>query len=237
MPIERRLLGLLVGIATIASVALVGARSEAQQQQQRVDAVTVAGSVQTFYDRTKGLKARFHQTYYHKLYDRYDRSEGQVFFEKPGKMRWNYARPNGKIIVSDGSRITVFEPGSGSEPGQVFDQELGENQLPQAFSFLTGAGRLADDFSFRLLDAARQGFREGYVLELRPREASPHYDRILFYVAKRDNRPIGVVRRVLIVDATGNRNRFDFDDMEFDPTLPTNTFRFTPPANARRVTP
>ncbi|NIR32822.1 MAG: outer membrane lipoprotein carrier protein LolA, partial [Gammaproteobacteria bacterium] len=55
------------------------------------------------------------------------------------------------------------------------------------------------------------------MLELRPRTPSPHYERILFYVMKRNNRPTGVVRRVLIVDAAGNRNRFDFSNMQWNP--------------------
>src|SRR5688572_15655519 len=70
----------------------------------------VALSVQAFYDQTKSVEAEFHQTYYNRLYDRYDRSQGTVKFQKPGKMRWDYAAPNGKIIVSNGKRLSVYEP-------------------------------------------------------------------------------------------------------------------------------
>ena len=38
--------------------------------------------------------------------------------------------------------------------------------MPAAFSFLTGTGRLEKNFSFRLLDAAAQGYADGAVLEL-----------------------------------------------------------------------
>jgi len=228
---------LVLCCASAAGVVLLGTLVPAAgRAQNQVDAPTVAGAVQSFYNQTKGVQASFHQTYYHKLYDRYDRSRGRVIFMKPGKMRWDYASPNGKVIVSDGSRLLVFEPGEDG-PGQLFERDVDEDQLPQAFSFLTGSGRLEQDFRFRLLDSRRQGYAEGYVLELRPRRPSPHYERILFYVMRQDDRPTGVVRRVLIVDAGGNRNRFDFSDMRWNPRVTDASFRFTPPAGTRRVRP
>jgi len=224
--VSAMLLGLLVGLLPGGSVA-----------QESVDARTVAGAVQAFYEQTRGVQAQFYQTYYHKLYDRYDRSRGRVVFAKPGKMRWTYARPNGKVITSDGSQLIVFEPGDPGQRGQCFQQRMSEHQLPAAFSFLTGTGRLEQDFTFRLLNARRQGYPAGYVLELRPREPSPQYDRILFYVLKQDGRPTGVVRRVLIVDPAGNRNRFDFSQLQWNPRVGANTFRFSPPGGVRCVRP
>ena len=205
--------------------------------QNPPDARTVAGAVQSFYNQTRGVRARFHQTYYHKLYQRYDRSRGTVVFAKPGMMRWQYSRPNGKIISADGQHLYVYTPGDEGERGQCFQRELTEHQLPSAFSFLTGSGRLEEDFTFRLLDPSRQGYAEGYVLELRPREPSPHYDRILFYVMRDEGRPTGVVRRVLIIDPAGNRNRFDFAEMQWNPQVPASRFRFSPPAGVRCVRP
>jgi outer membrane lipoprotein carrier protein len=219
--------GLLVGLATAGTVTA----------QKNMDARSVAAHVQSFYERTRTVGADFHQTYYHKLYDRYERSKGRVVFKKPGKMRWDYAHPNGKVIVSDGRRIQVFDPGDEGETPQLIEQGISQHQLPQAFSFLTGTGKLDDEFRFRLLDPERQGFRGGYVLELRPKEPTPHYDRILFYVVMvgEGAARAGVVRRVLIIDAAGNRNRFDFKDLQFDRAVPDGRFRFQAPKGTRVV--
>ena len=111
---------------------------------------------------------------------------------------------------------------------------MSKAQLPAAMSFLTGAGRLVDDFSFRLLDSAREGFTGGDVLELRAKLPSAHYDRILFYVESRPE-VRGVVRRLLIIDAEGNRNRFDFTELKFNANVADSVFRWTPPAGTRRV--
>ena len=160
--------------------------------------------------------------------------------KKPGKMRWDYAAPNGQVFVSDGRRLLVYQPPEeGERHGQLVDRAVSDDQLPQAFSFLVGTGRLDRDFDIRLLDASRQGFADGHVLELRPKQPTPHYDRVLFFVRvlDRDGRRAGVIQRVLILDAAGNRNRFDFADIRFNRTVPDSRFVFQPPAGTRRVEP
>ncbi len=229
-----------VGLA-LSTVGLLTAAAAAQGAEGRapMDARRLAAMVQAFYDQTRTVEADFYQTYYHRLYDRYERSKGHVVFKKPGKMRWEYARPSGKVIVSDGRTLRVFDPGEEGERPQLLEQDVRGRQLPEAFSFLTGQGRLLDAFRVRLLDPQRQGFPAGYVLELRPREPSPHYDRVLFYVTVvgRDGRQAAVVRRVLIVDAEGNRNRFDFSHLHFNRPVPDERFEFHPPRGTRIVHP
>ena len=194
----------------------------------------VARAVQAFYDQTRDVTASFHQTYVNKLYKRTDRSSGKVVFKKPGMMRWDYAQPNGKVIASTGKTLLVYEPGDEGEPGQVIEQTIAQAQLPQALAFLMGTGKLEDDFTFRLLDATAEGFTTGDVLELRPKTPTPHFDRLLFYV-ERAAAVRGLVRRLLIIDSTGNRNRFDFSKLKFNSNVDAGPFKYTPPAGTRRV--
>lgn len=224
-----------VGVLASLCVTLFGAVVLAQPAADE-KARQVAIAVQAFYDQTKSVEAEFQQTYYNRLYDRYDRSQGTVKFQKPGKMRWDYAAPNGKIIVSNGKQLSIYEPGEGKEAGQVFERALGANELPQALSFLTGGAKLVDDFTFRLLDAAQQGFDAGYVLELLPKAKSPHYERLLFYVDA-DAKRAGLVHRVLIVDSAGNRNRIDFKTPHFNRPIDAKVFNWQAPKGTRKVAP
>jgi outer membrane lipoprotein carrier protein len=220
-----------------AAFALISFASRLSAQPKALDeAQKVAALVQSFYDQTTEISADFFQTYVHVLYQRTDRSKGRVVFSKPGMMRWDYARPNGKIVLSNGRKLLVYEPGDVEESGQVYEQKLEEAQLPQALAFLTGSGRLEASFTFRLLDAKREGYPNGYVLELRPRKPSPHYERILFYVEK-DPRLSGLVRRVLIIDPSGNRNRFDFTKLQFNRRVEDSFFQWQPPAGTRKIKP
>ena len=227
-----------IAVALFALFGLTSAWARAQNAApQGLSAEAVAQTVQAFYDQTKSIEAEFHQTYFNKMYDSYDRSHGQVKFQKPGRMRWDYAAPNGKVIASDGKQLVVYEPGdSAGDPGQVFERPISESELPQALAFLTGTAKLADEFTFRLLDAAKQGFPTGYVLELMPKKPTPNFERILFYVDA-DVKRAGLVHRVLIVDGTGNRNRFDFKNLKFNRQLDPKAFAYQPPKNARRVKP
>jgi outer membrane lipoprotein carrier protein len=183
------------------------------------------------------MSARFVQRYVNRVYQRTDVSRGRVRFKKPGRMRFDYDEPNGKVIVSDGERLTVYEPPDpGQRRGQYYRQAIGDAQLPAALSFLTGTGRLDEDFTFRLLDASALGYEDGQVLELRSRRPTPHYSRILLYVDD-DRQRRGVVHRVLIVDQSNNRNRFDFIDQRFNRDLADSVFAWRPPSNARRIQP
>ena len=154
-------------------------------------------------------------------------STGKVTFEKPGKMSWAYDAPNGNRVVSDGNTIKVYE----KENEQLFETPVKNSQYPAALSFLMGQGKLTKDFSLRLLDAAQMKFEGGYVLEGTPKEATPAYQKVLLYVDAATNQ----VRRALILDAQGNRNRFDFDNPLVNTPVPPGSFIFIPPVGTQIV--
>lgn len=223
-----------LGAATAQPAAAPAAPAPAGRASDAA-ARDVAAAVQSFYDQTRDVSATFFQTYVNKLYARTDRSKGHVVFKKPGKMRWDYDQPNGKVIVAGSGRLLIYEPPEqAGESGQVLEQPFSDADLPQAMAFLMGTGKLEDDFTFRLLDAAKEGYPSGQVLELTPRKPNPHFERLLFYV---ESTPAlrGLVRRLLIVDESGNRNRFDFSGFKFNSGVPESSFQWKPPATARRV--
>jgi outer membrane lipoprotein carrier protein len=234
---KSRPTALLVAHLMLTSIGVSSAHADeaaTTAAASQLSAPQVVAAVQAFYDQTKSIEAEFFQTYFNQVYQKYDRSSGKVKFAKPGRMRWDYAAPNGKVIVSDGKKLLIYEPGEDKEPGQVFEHKIGDSDLSNALAFLTGQGKLGDDFDYRLLDAAAQGFQGGYVLELIPKKPSPHFERILFYVDG-DAKRAGLVHRVLIVDSAGNRNRIDFKALKFNHALDAKTFAWQPPKDARRI--
>ena len=188
----------------------------------------VAQRIQGFYDRTTDFQADFVQVSRNRLYGE-ERRNGRVMFSKPGRMRWNYAAPNGDIIVSDGTTLWAYQ----ADERQAIQQNMGQSQLPTAITFLAGTGRITDSFTFRLLDANQFRFPNGYVLELRPTTPQPTYERIVFYV---DRASFQVVRTA-VIDAQGNQNRFDFSDPQVNLNIPLTTFRWSPPAGTSIVRP
>jgi outer membrane lipoprotein carrier protein len=170
-------------------VLLALAGTGAAEENKPLDPAVVLGLVQSFYDQTKTLQAEFEQTRYTQLYDRYDRATGKVVFKKPGMMRWDYAQPNGQVFVSNGKKLLIYQPPEeGEKRGQLIERAVDEDQLPSAFSFLTGSGNLEKDFEVRLLEHDNEKFEDGYVLQLIPRRPTPNYEQLVFYVRSSDHR-------------------------------------------------
>ena len=216
------------------------AGASSAQGAESLDAAAVVALVQSFYEQTRTLQADFEQTRYTRLYDRYDRANGRVVFKKPGMMRWDYARPNGQVFVSNGKKLSVYQPPEeGEKRGQLIERALDEDQLPSAFAFLTGRGQLDEDFEVRLLEHDREQFGDGYVLQLIPRKPTPNYEQLVFYVRTltRGGKRAGIVQRVLIIDTAGNRNRFDFSKLKFNRDVSDKRFDYRPPKGTEIVTP
>lgn len=188
----------------------------------------IVSRVQTFYDKTTTYKAGFKQRYVVKAYDKTKDSAGSVIFEKPGKMSWRYTS-NGNRVVSDGQVIKIYE----KENKQMYEQPLSKTQYPAALSFLTGQGKLKQNFKFTKQDSKQMKFESGYVLAGDPLQPTAAYEKVFFYVDAQTYQ----VRRVLIVDAQGNRNRFDFITSEVNMKPPQGEFVFTPPPGTQVIRP
>jgi len=185
--------------------------------------------VQAFYDKSNTFKSEFQQKFWVKAYNQEKSSHGRVTFAKPGKMDWVYDDPKDNRVVSDGTVIKVYEAAN----KQMYEQPVDKSQYPAALSFLTGTGRLVDAFDFTLVSGDEMKFPGGYVLIGAPKQATAAYSKVLFYVDSATSQ----VRRVMIIDGQGNRNRFDFVTPRVnDPVTPAE-FSFTPPAGTSIVRP
>jgi outer membrane lipoprotein carrier protein len=232
----RRLLpALLSAIAVAATCSGYAATSAAQAPSvsaasasaQSVDQAVTA--VQTFYDKSQTFKSDFQQKFWVKAYNQEKNSRGHVTFAKPGKMDWVYDDPKNNRVVSDGNVIRVYEAAN----KQMYEQPIAKSQYPAALSFLTGTGKLTDTFDFELVSGQEMKFPGGYVLVGTPKQPTPAYAKVLFYVDAATSQ----VRRVLVIDGQGNRNRFDFVNPRVnDPPAP-GQFAFTPPPGTSIVHP
>jgi outer membrane lipoprotein carrier protein len=187
----------------------------------------VVEHVQKRYDVAKDFRARFNQTLTNAAFGRKTSSAGEVLLKKPGRMRWNYAQPEVKMYLADGNTLWLFEP----EDKQAFKQELKGSQLPAALAFLTGKGKLSEEFDIAVAKDPPVGTIRDYVLALSPRQPQAQVKSLLFVV----DPDTFFVRETFIVDAQGNSNDILFSDVKINVHLPESTFHFTPPAGTRIV--
>src|SRR4051794_39240662 len=144
----------------------------------RLPVKEVVDHVQKRYDAAKDFRARFNQTLTNAAFGRKSSSTGEVLFKKPGRMRWNYEKPEAKVYLADGSTLWLYEP----EDKQAFKQDLKSSQLPAALAFLTGQGKLTTEFEVAAAGKTPYGMPGDYVLSLSPRQPQAQVKTILFIV-------------------------------------------------------
>jgi len=193
------------------------------QKGQTEEALQIADKVQETYDNVQDFSAKFTQEYRSASMDSTRTSEGRVFFKKPGKMRWDYAKPDERYMISDGKSLWVYEP----EFAQYYSEALEESQLPSALRFLMGKGNLRDEFAIRI----RKQDSKKITLELVPKERSSQFSRLHFVVDAQDYN----VLEVTVFDALGNTNTLRFQNVRQNAGLPDKGFDFTPPKGTTRV--
>lgn len=228
----RRLPQLVLAAMVALSLPFAGT---AESQAQTVKALPAAQAsdvltkVQDFYDKTQTFESDFEQEFVIKAHGTTKKSKGQVAFSKPGKMDWIYQEPEGNRVVSDGTILRVYEKAN----KQMYEQNVQKSQYPAALAFLTGTGKLSASFTFELFDGAAMNFPGGKVLVGTPKDPTPAYQKVLFYVDSQTSQ----VRRVLIVDGQSNRNRFDFVNPKVNVPMKDERFKFVPPAGTQVIKP
>ncbi len=205
--------------------ALLAATPAAPSPRLSLDALV--DKVQKRYDGANDFRARFTQTLTSTAMGRKTNSAGGVMFKKPGRMRWDYEKPEKATYVSDGGVLWLYEP----EDQQAFKQELKASQLPAALAFLTGKGKLSAEFDITAVAKSSYGTPGDYLLSLSPKAAEPQVKNILFVV---DPKSFDV-RESVITDGQGNLNDLTFADIKMNTHVPEADFHFTPPAGVRVI--
>jgi chaperone LolA len=199
--------------AALVLLWIVGATTAAP------DAQTVADQVQARYETTRDFTAAVRQELTMASAGKTSTATGTVAFKKPGKMRWDLKNGSTQVIVADGHTLWFYEP----EEQQVLKapfQAAFRSSTP--ISFLTGVGRLRDDFT------AASVARDGDVLrlELTPRKTDADLGALRLTVEASTYDIVGAE----VTDPLGNRTRLFFSDLQRNVGLPDERFHFDVPA-------
>lgn len=185
----------------------------------RPPATDVAGAIQRKYDSVKDFSASFTQTYEGGVLRRKSQESGLVFVKKPGKMRWDYIKPEKKLFVSDGQTMFLYFPNE----KQVMKNDVpGQNQATSAVLFLMGKGDIVRDFNVRWADA---GLDTTYRLRLDPKTRQAEYDWLEISADRETFRIVGL----MAADAQGGKSAFVFSNFKENAGLADKMFQFTIP--------
>ena len=148
-----------------------------------------------------------------------DFASGKIFVRYPGKMRWEYEKPERQIIITDGFKLWIYRPA---------DNQVMIGSAPAFFSDGKGASFLSDitlvrkKFKISLAESKDDFF---YELKLQPLEKTLDVTDIRLSVTKNTF----TVIRVVTYNSYGDKNHIEFLNHEFKAELKDSLFSFEAP--------
>jgi outer membrane lipoprotein carrier protein len=173
-------------------------------------------NVEKRYNKAKTLQVLFKEDYTPP--GRARRSEsGILMLRKPGKMRWDYTQPKGKLVVSDGKFFWIYTPAE-NRVERVKFRETDDMRAPLAFLL----GKLDFDKEFKNISSRQEGQATRILAE--PKGENLPYSAVEFVVT-----PDSQIREVKATGFDHSILVFSFDQERVDPPLDNKLFQFQPP--------
>jgi outer membrane lipoprotein carrier protein len=142
--------------------------------------------------------------------------KGELFLRKPGRMRWQYTSPAGKLYISDGKFIYYYNGTTTAE--KMAFKETDDMRAPLAFLL----GRLNFDKDFR--EFRTQPDRANLFITAIPKSDKLPYTEVTFLVS-----PDFVIHWLRVNGQDGSTLEFVFENEKKNPPIPDAMFRFSPP--------
>ncbi|WP_207003043.1 outer membrane lipoprotein chaperone LolA [Trinickia mobilis] len=145
-------------------------------------------------------------------------SSGTFLFARPGKFIWSYEKPYEQVLQADGDNLYVYD----KDLNQVTVRKLGGSLGASPAAILFGSNDL--DKNFTLKDA---GVKDGIDwLELTPKAKDTQFQRV--GIGFRD----GNLEAMELHDVFGNVTLLTFSNIQKNPPLKADTFKFVVPKGA-----
>jgi outer membrane lipoprotein carrier protein len=190
----------------------------------------VVARVQSRYERTTRLQARFRQETRVPGFDQVQTGEGQVWILKPGMMRWDYTKPERQIIIANGDTLWIYLPEDRQAIRDHINHSLG-TRTPALF--LAGEARLTDLFT--VTGMSSQGPGEGGLLQL---ELTPKAETLPYTQVSLGIDPSSyLVQLVRVIDAAGNMTAMWFSDIDTEAAVAPSLFQFHVPPGVEVMAP
>ena len=183
----------------------------------------IVDKAQASFDKTKSMKSDFVQVFESKGFGKTAEYRGTVFILKPSKMLWRYTEPKGRMLLSDGAELWLYDP---EDNVAYHDQVKGFLHEKSPALFLAGEKTLRDLFTIDLVEPAKVDKLENAArLKLTPKSPQPGVKGMLLTA---DGTTYAIVE-LMMVDHLGNRNKITFLNAERGVEIDPSIFRFVPP--------
>jgi outer membrane lipoprotein carrier protein len=210
-----------VPLIFVAIAVVLGASPDAARAQA-LSVDVLAARIDHHYNSLRSLEVNFTQDYEGMGMDRHE--SGVLLLKKPGRMRWTYSKPAGKLFVLDGHTGYFYSPGDTTAQA-VPIKEL--NDLRSPLRLLLGHTKLTKELTGLAIAAAGNGT---YTLTGTPRGLE---NRVAAFSLTATAQ--GVIQSMQIEERDGVRNIFNFSGEKPNVAAPDSRFVFAPPTGVHVV--
>ena len=148
---------------------------------------------------------------------------GVLYLRKPGRMRWEYSTPAGKLFLSDGKEVFLYLPDERhAERSKLKESE--DMRAPLAFLL----GKLDFGKEFKSFESRPEG--DGTWIVATPKSENLAYTKVEFLAT-----PDGEIHRVRVTGQDQSKLDFTFSNEQEKVTLPDTLFKFQAPPGVQIV--
>lgn len=212
----------------IALIFFMSAAHGFSAQNENLD--TVVDKIQNKYERIKDFHADFTQEANVKALNKVQKAEGEVWFKKPGMMRWNYQEPTKDEIVSDGQTLWFYN----EEEKQVILSPLNQvSDTGTATTLLSGLGKINELFKASFSESEEFASDGNYLIELQPKEDEEDFNKVTVSVDK----DTMIVSTMYLYDPYGNLTKVTLNNIEINGGVSDSLFDFQVPDGVEVIKP
>jgi outer membrane lipoprotein carrier protein len=177
----------------------------------------IAHRVDEHYNKLHSLRAGFTETYEGLGVNRSE--TGTLLLLKPGRMRWDYSSPAGKLFLLDGNFAWSYVPGD-AQVQRIPAKQLDDLRSP--LSFLLGHTQLERELTGLTMTPGANG---DFLLTGHPKNQQDRIRQVRLAVTV-----AGVITALAIEEQDGAITRFLFSNEQSNAPAPASAFQFAPPA-------
>ena len=149
-----------------------------------------------------------------------EKASGKAFFSHPGKMKWQYLKPQHHEIITNGKTLWIYRP----EENQVMQGDASQFfQSGAGGAFLSDISLLREDFIINVKEVTAN-----YVeIDLDAKKKTKDISTIIIRISQKTS----VIERVVTYNSYGDTTMFKFSNIQFKKINP-EVFEFKIPEKA-----
>jgi outer membrane lipoprotein carrier protein len=177
-------------------------------------------TLDSFFKNLQTLQADFVQSVQDSRGQVTDKSSGKLAIQKPGKFRWDYAKPNEQTIVCDGTRISLYDP----DLQQVTIRRADLSLQGTPAMLLSGEGPGQSNYWRDSFEIEHVEQRDGMlVINLSPKRNDTDFKLVQMALRK------DALVAMSLTDKLGQTTLLEFKQFKRNTSLSDSLFKFVPP--------